>query len=71
MLTEYLREHPLNEMLKDGVRELYPSAEDRAAWDSIPEAYRAEIRVMRRMTESVKWSVRWESLCMVMPPDGC
>ena len=46
MLTAFLQEHPLCELLKDGTRRLYPPAEDRRAWEGIPEGYRQEIREM-------------------------
>ena len=46
MLTAFLREHPMRELLKGGTRRLYPPAEDRKAWDGIPAGYRREIRKM-------------------------
>ena len=46
MLTEYLKEHPLAEALRRGSRRLYPPAEDRRAWEGVPEAYRREIRAL-------------------------
>ena len=46
MLTAFLREHPMRELLKGGTRRLYPPAEDRKAWDGIPAGYRQEIREM-------------------------
>ena len=46
MLTAFLQEHPMRELLKSGTRRLYPPAEDRRAWDGIPAGYRQEIRGM-------------------------
>ena len=46
MLTAFLREHPMRELLKGGTRRLYPPAEDRTAWEKIPAGYRQEIRKM-------------------------
>ena len=46
MLTAFLQEHPMRELLKGGTRRLYPPAEDRKAWDGIPAGYRREIRKM-------------------------
>ena len=39
MLTAFLREHPMRELLKGGTRKLYPPAENRQAWEKIPEVY--------------------------------
>ena len=44
MLTEFLRDHPVRELLSGGTRVLFPPAEDRRAWEGIPEGYRREIR---------------------------
>ena len=46
MFASYLKNHPAEELLRHGTRELYPSAEDRRAWDGIPAEYRNEIREM-------------------------
>ncbi len=46
MLTEFLETNPMQELLKSGTRMLYPTAENRQAWDGIPAEYRQEIREM-------------------------
>ncbi len=46
MFTEFLQKHPMEGMIPAGTRKLYPDAEDRCAWDAIPETYREEIREM-------------------------
>ena len=46
MLTAFLQEHPMRELLKNGTRRLYPPAEDRLGWDGIPAEYRQEIQEM-------------------------
>ena len=37
MLTEFLRDHPVRELLAGGTRVLFPPADDRRAWEEIPE----------------------------------
>lgn len=44
MFTAFLREHPMKEMILKQDLRLYPTAEDRKAWEDIPAAYREEIR---------------------------
>lgn len=46
MFAEFLQKHPMEDLLRSGAREMYPSAENRNAWDAIPEKYRQEIREM-------------------------
>ena len=46
MLTEFLQTNPMQELLKSGTRMLYPTAENRTAWDGIPAEYRQEILEM-------------------------
>ena len=46
MFTSFLQKHSLEDMIRNGTRKLYPAAEDRLAWDGIPEEYREEIREM-------------------------
>ena len=46
MFTAFLRKHPMEELIRNGNRELYPAAEDRQAWDGIPEETRLEIRTL-------------------------
>ena len=58
MLTEFLREHPAETLLKNGTRTLYPPAEDREAWDGIPANIREEIRAAAAEYASVDYPVR-------------
>ena len=44
MFTAFLQEHPVRELLKNGTRALWPSVEDRRAWDGISDTHRREIR---------------------------
>ena len=44
MFTAFLQEHPMKEMIRKQELKLYPAAEDRYAWDGIPDVYREEIR---------------------------
>ena len=58
MLTAFLREHPAGELLTGGTRVLYPPAEDRRAWDGIPEAYREEIGKLAEEYRAVPYPAR-------------
>jgi len=58
MLTEFLREHPAEALLRGGTRELYPPAEDRKAWDGIRAEYREEIRAMAAGYEKMPYPLR-------------
>ena len=58
MLTEYLQKNPMRELLRGGTRELWPTAENRAAWEGIPEAYRQEIRELAEAYASVSYPAR-------------
>ena len=58
MLTAFLREHPMREMLPGGTRALWPSAEDRQAWDGIPAEYRQEIRKLAAEYAAVPYPAR-------------
>ena len=58
MLTAFLQEHPMRELLKSGTRRLYPPAEDRRAWDGIPAEYRQEIRELAEAYASVPYPAR-------------
>ena len=44
MFTEFLRKTPMEGLIRYGTRCLYPAAENRKAWDGIPEEIRQEIR---------------------------
>ena len=58
MLTAFLREHPMRELLKGGTRKLYPPAENRQAWETIPEVYRQEIRKMSEEYAAAPYPLR-------------
>lgn len=58
MLTEYLREHPMRELLRGGSRRLVPPAEDRQAWEGIREEVRTEIREYAREWEKIPYPLR-------------
>ena len=58
MLTAFLQEHPMQELLAGGTRVLYPSAEDRRAWDGIPAEYRGEIRKLADEYSNIPYPVR-------------
>ena len=61
MLTEFLRDHPVRELLAGGTRVLFPPAEDRRAWEGIPEGYRREIRELAGKYAAVTWPARTAS----------
>ena len=46
MFTEFLKNHPMEDLLRGGTRTLYPPAADRQAWDGVPLVYRDEISRM-------------------------
>ena len=58
MLTEYLRDYPMAELLRGGTRRLYPAAEDRTAWDGISPELRQEIRELARTFARTPYPVR-------------
>ena len=58
MLTAFLREHPMRELLPGGTRVLYPPAEDRQAWNGIPAKYRQEIREIAEEYAAASYPVR-------------
>ena len=58
MLTAFLREHPMRELLSGGTRMLYPPAEDRRAWDGISEARRREIRELAEGYAEIPYPAR-------------
>lgn len=61
MLTAFLREYPLRELLPGGTRALYPPAEDRRAWEGIPAEYRREIRKLAEEYAAVPYPARTAS----------
>ena len=61
MFTEFLQEHPAAELIRNGARELYPTAEARSAWDGIPAAYRDEIREMAAAYAEIPYPPRTAS----------
>ena len=58
MFTAFLENHPLADMLRDGSRELYPPAENRDAWNSVPDAYRHEIRTLAETYAGIPYPER-------------
>lgn len=58
MLTAFLQEHPMRELLKGGARLLYPSADDRRAWEEMPEEYRREIRELAGIYAGISYPIR-------------
>ena len=58
MLTAFLQEHPMRELLSGGTRMLYPPAEDRRAWDGISEARRREIRELAEGYAEIPYPAR-------------
>ena len=61
MFTEFLQRSPMAEMLKKGTRKLYPAAEDREAWEKIPDEYRQEIRELAAAYAAVPYPLRTAS----------
>ena len=50
MFTEFLKTHPMADLLQGQMRTIYPPAEDRSAWEGIPETMKREIRDRLRGT---------------------
>ena len=46
MLSEYLKKHPIEPLLRQKGRKLFPSADDRDSWDGITAEQREEIRAL-------------------------
>ena len=46
MLSEHLKAHPIEPLLRDEGRNLFPSAEDRGAWEAVSPEQREEIRTL-------------------------
>ena len=61
MFTEFLRNHPMEELLRTGTRKLYPPAEDRCAWNGIPAEYRQEIRELAEAYAGIPYPPRTAS----------
>jgi hypothetical protein len=58
MLTEFLKHHPMVDLLKAGTRTLYPPASERKAWDGVPKEYRAEIARMAEKYAKIPYPLR-------------
>ena len=58
MLEKIFQGRPAADALKGGTRRLYPPAEDRQAWDRIPEKYRAEIRGLAEAYAGIPYPAR-------------
>ena len=58
MFTEFLQRFPMTEMLKKGTRVLYPPAEDRQAWNGIPDESRQEIRELAEVYAGMPYPTR-------------
>ena len=58
MFNTFLQEHPLEKLLREGTRELYPAAEDWKAWDGIPAEYRQEIRELAEQYGKIPYPER-------------
>ena len=58
MFTTFLQSHPMEEMLREGSRSLYPAAGDRQAWDGVPEEMRMEIRKLAAAWRDIPYPMR-------------
>lgn len=58
MFTDFLLNHPMDKLLRSGTRELYPPAEDRNAWESIPAEYLREIRELAAVYRKIPYPAR-------------
>ena len=70
MFTEYLKDHPMGELLKGGTRKLYPPAEDRKAWDGISAEYRQEIRKLAEAYTGIPYPARSASGFLAFARNG-
>ena len=61
MFTEFIRQHPIRDLLAGGVKKLYPPAEDRAAWEGIAPEFRNEIREMAEKYAGIPYPARTAS----------
>ena len=58
MLTEFLKHHPMVDLLKAGTRTLYPPATERKVWEEIPKKYRVEITRMAEAYTKIPYPPR-------------
>ena len=58
MFTAFLQDHPMQALMRDGTRILYPSAADRPAWEGISAEYRQEIRELASAYAQIPYPVR-------------
>lgn len=61
MFTEFIRQHPVRDLLAGGVKTLYPPAEDRAAWEGIAPEFRNEIREIADKYAEIPYPARTAS----------
>ena len=70
MFTAFLQQHPMEEMIRNGTRKLYPAAEDRQAWDGIPEESRKEIRELAAAYREIPYPMRRATGFLAFVRDG-
>ena len=58
MFTAFLQDHPMQALMRDGTRILYPSAADRPAWEGISAEYRQEIQGLAAAYAKVPYPFR-------------
>ena len=52
MFSEYLDSHPMLSLLSDAEYRLFPTAEDRTAWNSLPSELAVELRQMTQIYQT-------------------
>ena len=70
MFAKFLQKRPMEELIRGGSRKLYPSAEEREAWDGIPETFRQEIRNLRTEYRKIPYPVRSATGFLAFVRDG-
>ncbi len=58
MFSEYLESHPLKELIRREGYHPFPSAENRAAWEAVPEGIRTEMAGIREAYRDTPWPMR-------------
>lgn len=58
MFTEFLKTHPMADLLQGQMRTIYPPAEDRSAWEGIPETMKREIRDLAAAYREIPYPMR-------------
>ena len=70
VFAEYLKDHPLRPLVREEKRALYPSAEDREAWENIGDEARAQILEADAFWKQKAWPLRTATGFLAFCRDG-